>query len=481
MKQRSMNRRGFLGSAAGLAMPPLAAGQVHPLESGKTIAEKPRQTRVVREVDVVIAGGGPTAMGAALAAASEGMKVLVLERHGMLGSVWTAGLLNPLMDSDKGWLVAELIGRLRKAGAWDDRQSRPGGFHMPVFDVETMKYVLECMMVERGIEFWYHALVTDAVMEGNRVLGAIVESKSGREAVLGKVVIDCSGDGDLSARAGVPFTLGREKDGLAQPCTLMFEIDNIKSFGKVKADDLKVHDMYLALQQAIEDHHLPIKLPYGPQRFGTPYLIKLPRPGAAAIQATHMYKIDCTDTRAVTWATVEGRRQAQEIFMQAMKFIPGLEDIRLTVTASTVGVRESRHLHGRYLLDLEDLLQSRHFEDAITSVNFPIDVHEIDPQSTEPKLVLPAGVNASKPAVCDIPFRSLLPEHLTGMLFAGRCLSGSHIAHAAYRVTGTCMATGQAAGLAAAMAVKRGIPPHKVDGSELRANLVKRGAVFFHT
>ena len=418
-----MNRRGFIGSAAGSTMSLLAAAQVKPPESGKTIAEKPRQTPVVREVDVVIAGGGPTAVGAALAAASEGMKVLVLERHGMLGSVWTAGLLNPFFDPDKGWLVAELIGRMRKAGAWNDSKPMPGGQLAPVFDVEVMKYALECMMAERGVEFWYNALVTDAVMKGDRVLGAIVESKSGREAVLGKVMIDCSGDGDLAARAGVPFTLGREKDGLAQPLTLMFEIDNIKSFGKLKAAELTIHEMYLALRQAIEDHHLPIKLPYGPQRSGAPYLIKVPRPGAAAIQATHMYKIDYTNTRDLTRATVEGRRQVHEIFMKAMKCIPGMEDVQLTVTAPAVGVRESRHLHGRYRLDLEDLLQSRRYKrTAVTDVNFPIDIHEIDPQSTAPKLVLPPGVKVPKSPVCDIPYGSLLPEHVTGLIFAGRCL-----------------------------------------------------------
>lgn len=485
-KARRVNRRGFLGSVGSLAAASVAAPDAK--EAGARpagsqgdapfILEKPRKTPIARKVDVLVVGGGPAAVGAALAAGTEGARVLLLERHGMLGSVWTAGLLNPFFDPEKGWLVATLINRLKQAGAWDDGVLRPKGNPAPVFDVELMKYVLECMMAESGIEFWYHALVTDAVMEGDRVIGAIVESKSGREAVLGKVVVDCSGDGDLAARAGVPFQLGREKDGLQQPLTLMFEIDNIERFGNLKADDLKIHEMYLALRQAISDYKLPIKLPYGPQRAGTPYLIKVPRPGAAAIQATHVYKINCTDVRELTKATVDARRQVHEIFMKAMKRIPGMENIRLTVTAPTIGVREARHLEGRYRLDLEDMLKARRFDDAVTSVNFGIDIHEIDPESTYPRLTLPPGVTSSKVPMCDIPYRCLLPKHLSGLLFAGRCLSGSHTTHAAYRVTGTCMATGQAAGLAAAMAAKRNVSPEKIDGSELHAQLVKRGAVF---
>lgn len=474
---KAVNRRNFLSRAGSLAAVSAAAPDARGADA-PFILEKPRRTPVARRADVVVVGGGPAAVGAALAAASEGARVVLLERHGMLGSVWTAGLLNPFFDPEKGWLVATLIQRVKQAGAWDDGVLGSRRTPAPVFDVEVMKYLLECMMAESGVEFWYHALVTDAVMEGDRVAGVIVESKSGREAVLAKVVIDCSGDGDLAARAGVPFQLGREKDGLQQPLTLMFEIDNIESFENVKGDDLRIHLMYQALRQAITGHNLPIKLPYGPQRAGTPYLIKVPRPGAAAIQATHVYKINCIDVRELTRATVDARRQIHEIFMKAMKRIPGMENIRLTVTAPAIGVREARHLEGRYRLDLEDMLKARRFDDAVTSVNFGIDIHEIDPESTYPRLSLPPGISAGKVPMCDIPYRSLLPKHLTGLLFAGRCLSGSHTAHAAYRVTGTCMATGQAAGLAAAMAVKRNVSPEKIDGSELHAQLVKRGAVF---
>ncbi len=409
-------------------------------------------------------------MGAALAAAQEGASVLVLERFGMLGGVWTGGLLNPYFDPNKGWMVGQLIDRLKQARAWKNLDK------FEVFDVEVMKYTLEQMMAQARVEYWYHAQVTDAVMDGNRVRGAFVESKSGREAVLGKVVIDCSGDGDLSARAGVKFQYGRERDGLAQPATLMFEIDNIQGLGNLKPEDVKVHEVFQALQQAIAKRDLRIKLPYGPQRSGAPFLIAVPRPGAAAIQATHVYKVDATDVRAVTRATVEARRQIHEVFMPALRGIPGLEDIRLTVSAAYLGIREARHLEGKYRLDVDDMIHARRFPDAVTSLGFGTDVHEIDPNDASPRVPdLPEGKRTRN---CDIPYRCLLPKDLEGLLFAGRCISGSHIAHSAYRVTGTCMAMGQAAGLAAAMAAKRGISPARIDGSEVHAELRRRGALF---
>jgi hypothetical protein len=466
-KHVKVNRRNFLGSigaVTGMAATPAAAA-----ETG-FITEPARRTRVAREVDVLVAGGGPTGVGAALAAAREGASVLVLERFGMLGGVWTGGLLNPYFDPHKGWMVGQLVGSLKQAGSWKVLDK------FEVFDVEIMKYTLEKMMAQAGVEYWYHAPVTDPVMDGTRVRGAIVESKSGREAVLAKVVIDCSGDGDLAARAGVKFQYGRESDGVAQPATLMFEIDNIQGLGKLAAADVKVHEIFMALQEAIHKYNLPIKLPYGPQRSGAPYLIAVPRAGAAAIQATHVYRVNALDVRSVTKATVEARRQIHEVFMPALRGIPGMQDVRLTVSAAYLGIREARHLEGRYKLDLEDMVEARQFPDAVTSLGFGVDIHEIDPDDKTPRA--PKLAPGKKPRMCDIPYRCLVPKEHDGLLFAGRCMSGSHVAHAAFRVTGTCMAMGQAAGLAAAMAVKRKVAPGKLDGAEVHAELVKRGATF---
>jgi hypothetical protein len=432
-----------------------------------------RAIPVAAEADVLVIGGGPTGIGAAWAAAREGARVLLLERHGMLGGMWTAGLINPMFDIEKGWLVEELLTRLRNAGAL-----KTAG--MTVFDVETMTVTLERLLAEAGVEFWYHATGAEALVVDRRVRGVIVQSKSGAEAVLGAVTIDCTGDGDIAASAGVPFQKGRESDGLMQPLTLMFEIAGIQNLGDIPADQVKVHEIHSRLSRAISDHGLPIQLPYGPQRSGTPYLISLIEPGTAVIQATHVYKADATDVRAVTRATVEARRQVHEVFMPALRRIPGLEQIRLTRTAASIGIRESRHLEGCHRLELADMLAERRFEDAVTFIGFHIDTHEIDPDNPlDNKLpALPPGMTRHSVKGCEIPFRCLLPRTVEGLIFAGRSISGSHPVHSAFRVTGTCMAMGQGAGLAAALAVKASVTPRAVDGKAIRAGLEARGVKF---
>jgi hypothetical protein len=426
--------------------------------SRSVVEEAPRQTPVAAAVDVVVVGGGPTGVGAALAAASEGAKTLVVERHGMLGGMWTAGLLNPLFEPLRGWWVERLVGRLHEAGGWRDHPK------FPVFDTEVLKYTLEQMLGEAGVDFWYHVQACDPLVIDRRVRGIIIEGKSGREAILANTVIDCTGDGDVAARAGVPFQFGRPVDGLAQPMTLMFEVEGVESLGPKTQHILEI------LADAIEANDLPIQLPYGKRPRGTPYLIPLPTEGVGAIQATHVYRFDATDTRDVTRATVEARAQVHEIFFEALRNVPGLEKIRLSQTAPSLGIRESRHMEGQYTLNADDVTAGRQFEDAVCSCAFGCDIHEIYPDD---KLAhrIPA-----KPF--EIPYRCLVPKSIRGLLFAGRCISGTHEAHASYRVTGTCMGLGQAAGLAAAMATAARATPHEVDGRDLRAALEKRGVKF---
>ena len=159
-----------------------------------------------------------------------------------------------------------------------------------------------------------------------------------------------------------------------------------------------------------------------------------------------------------------------EIFLPAMRKVPGLEQLRLSQTAPSIGIRESRHFEGRYTLDADDVIGARRFDDAVTSCAFGCDIHEIYPGDTHARRI------RAKPF--EIPYRCLLPKSLKGLLFAGRCISGTHEAHASYRVTGTCMAMGQAAGLAAATAADRGVSPDEIDGCELRATLEDRGVQF---
>lgn len=471
-----MDRRRFLSVSAGAislgysqaAASPTAAegGEPKPASppvvtigaNRSAVEEAPRRTPVAADVDVLVVGGGPTGIGAALAAASEGAKTLVIERHGMLGGMWTAGLLNPLFEPLRGWWVERLVGRLQEGGGWRDHPK------FPVFDTEIMKYTLEQMLDEAGVGFWYHVQATDPLVIDRRVRGILVEGKSGREAILADAVIDCTGDGDIAARAGVPFQFGRSVDGLAQPMTLMFEVTGIESLGPDTQHILKI------LTDAIEANDLPIRLPYGKRPHGTPYLIPPPETGVGAIQATHVYRYDATNTRDVTRATVEARAQVHEIFFKALRKVPGLEGIRLAQTAPTLGIREARHMEGLYTLNADDVKGGRRFEDAVVSCGFGCDIHEIYPDD---KLAhrIPA-----KPF--EIPYRCMVPKSVRGLLFAGRCISGTHEAHASYRVTGTCMGMGQAAGLAAAIATAAKTTPDELDGRELRAALEQRGVRF---
>ena len=433
----------------------------HPMEiqiGGRAVVEMPRRTPVAADVDVLVVGGGPTGVGAALAAAREGARTLLIERHGMLGGVWTAGLLNPFFDFQrKGWIVADLIERLTKANAWQAWK------FSWTFDIEAMKLLLETMLAEAGAASWYYSFVADTIVERGRVRGAIVESKSGREAVLAKVVVDCSGDGDAAARAGVPYRLGRIADSACQPMTLMFEIEGIGGFVQSQAVDL-----YDQMAEAIRQHSLPVKLPFGRVNYA-PWIINVPRPGAAVVQATHVYQMNPLDTRDLTRATIQSRRQAHDL-VQVLRRIPALADVRLVQTAAAIGVREARHLVGRYLLGLEDLRAGRRFDDAVTFGEFGVDIHDVKRGEK--------SAHGTKVRPYEITYRCLLPEGIRGLLFAGRCISGTHEAHASYRVTGTCMAMGQAAGLAAAMAVAENRSPEQIDGRSLRQALQNRSVGF---
>lgn len=424
------------------------------------LTEEARRTPVVADVDVLVVGGGPAGVGAALAAGREGARTLLVERHAMLGGMWTAGLVNPFFEfRKKGWIVAEIVRRLESEGAW-----RPGAGRS-TFDTEAMVRLLERMMAGAGVEFWYHVLAADTVVEQGSARGIIVESKAGRAAILAKVVVDCTGDGDVAARAGVPYELGRVPDGLMQPMTLMFEIEGVDDYEQVSGQQT-----YDRMLDAIGEHGLDVELPFGRVNYA-PAIILMPRSGSAMVQATHVYRLNALDPRDFTRGITAARVQAHDL-TRVLRCLPGLQNVRLVRTAATLGVRETRRIRGLYRLTIEDLSAGRRFEDAVTFCAFGVDIHEPAPGAG-----VPSGHGAPmKPY--EVPFRCLLPQGLDDLIVAGRCISGSHEAHASYRVTGTCMAMGQAAGLAAARAAAQGCSPAALPGQLLREELAQRGVGF---
>jgi len=424
----------------------------------KTITEPVKQTPVIAEADVVVAGGGPAGVGAALSAARAGAKTVLVERYGSLGGLWTTGLVNPLFDhANKGGIIRELIGKLAERQAWRDDPVRPG--FLTCFDIEPMKLLLDELLEAAGVDVLLHSWIADAVLggDGSEIRGIVVESKSGHGAVLAKVVIDCTGDGDVAARAGAPFEKGRPEDGLMQPQTLMFRLSNCR-FLQQGPDHL-----YGLMQEAARQ--LGTEVP----PFAHPWIIPLPTPGDAVAQLVHVYGMDATDARQLSEACRAARREAMQV-AELFRHVPELSEARLVSTAEQLGVRETRRVMGEYVVSLDDLLEGRRHDDGICLVSFPVDIHPLFPGEDD---------RSKRPRIqpYHVPYRSLVPRQIDQLLTAGRCISGTHEAHASYRVTGNCTAMGEAAGLAAAWCAAEGIAPRQVDGTALRRELQARGTV----
>ena len=454
-----MSRRALMGSMGALgALALLGRGggrrrqaQAR-IRAMRQITEPERRTPVIGEVDVAVAGGGPAGVGAALAAARAGAKTLLVERYGSLGGMWTTGLLNPLFDHrNKGGIVRELVRTLKARGAWRD-----GGF-LTTFDIEPLKFLLDELMEKAGVDVLLHTWVADAVVEGGEVKGLLVENKSGRGAILAQVFVDCTGDGDVAARAGAPCEKGRPEDGLMQPLTLMFRLSGCQFLQKGSGD------LYGLMEKAAKT--LNVKLP----PFRRPWVIPLPNSGDAVVQAVHVYGVDATDARQLSAACTAARKEARllcEIFRQ----IPELREARLVATAEQIGIRETRRVVGGYVVSLEDMVAGRRHPDGICLASFGVDIHPIKPADRDH-----ARMPRIKPY--HIPYRSLVPRRIERLLMAGRCISGTHEAHASYRVTGDCTAMGEAAGLAAAWCVSKGTTPRAIDGAKLREALRSRRTI----
>lgn len=418
----------------------------------RTVCEAQRELSVLGEVDVLVCGGGPAGTGAAIAAARTGASTLLVERYGFLGGMATAGLVVPHFDCflNRG-LNQELIDRLKEREAWGAE------FWRISFDPEQFKHVSEDLVLESGCDLLYHSFAVAALVEGDRIRGAVIETKSGRHAVLAKVVVDCTGDGDVAARAGAPFAKGREEDGALQPMTMMFRL------GGVQWVQTHSTQMMALVQEALERTREPFRL-----AFERPWAIHLPNPGEVAVQLVHVRGVDATDVRDMTRAEIEGRRQTQAVVQFIRQHVPEFREAYLIETATQIGVRETRRILGDYVLTGEDVIEGRKFADGVATASFGIDIHRPDDNGQ-------TGIRTK--GAYDIPYRCLVPRELEQLLVAGRCISGTFEAHASYRVKGPCMAMGQAAGTAAALAARHGVSPRQLDVSALRSTLQQQGVV----
>ena len=411
-----------------------------------------RRTRVAGSFDVIVAGGGPAGVGAAISAARCGLSTLLVESNGFLGGTWTAGLISLMprtQDESQGGIVREIVDNLKARNAW-------GGWIDRCFDAETMKIVLERMARENSVELLYHTHCVDAIVEGSAVRGVIVENKSGRSAYLAKVVVDCTGDGDVAAHAGARFELGRASDGLTQPLTLIFKLSNV-DFWQTQKDELLE-----MMREASRQTGIPFEM-----NFSHPYILMVPGHRKAVCQMVHVRRRNAVDARDLTEAEIEGRRLVDDAVRFFKEAVPALKDVELEQSGPRIGVRETRRVVGEYYLQKEDLINGAQFPDGVVNCFNAMDIHEPDGYDMV--------FTAVKPY--QIPYRCLVPKGVDNLLVAGRCISGSHEALAAYRMTAICTAMGQVAGNAAGLAVRNAVRVREIDTAQLVRILSEQGVL----
>lgn len=464
-----ITRRQFMHSGAALGA---GAGWLAPTRNGDsaeredgTYREPARDVPIVEQADVVVCGGGPAGVAAAIAAARTGAKTRLLEVHGCLGGIWTAGLLCWILDSrNKPGLMREIIAELDRRGARTTRSEHNDGF---AYDVEKMKWMLEEMCLGAGAGIQLHTRVVAAARDkSNRLTFALTESKSGRQAWAAKVFVDATGDGDLAARAGCGFDYCHPETGQAQPMSLEALVTGIR--------DEEVEPFVCGWRQGHEGPKSKLlaemKRAGVSPSYSRPTLFRI-YDKLFCLAANHEYGVSPMDAGQMTRATIRARAELHGL-VDALRSLGGAwNGLRLVATGEQIGVREGRRIHGIYTVKSDDLTSGARFEDAICRATFCVDVH-----STDPKKGKAYGAEGRKAKPYDIPLRALIACDVDGLLMAGRCISGDFWAHASYRVTGNAVPMGQAAGTLAALAAKRGQSPKDVPWPEVKKLLDQQNA-----
>jgi hypothetical protein len=324
------------------------------------------------------------------------------------------------------------------------------------------------MVCDAGAQIRFHTSFVDVVMQGERITDIVFLDKAGLGLLRPKIVIDTSGDGDIAVKAGAPFEVGRREDGKMMPVTLFVTIGNVDDERVVTW--MREHELLHPGERLFECIVKQARA-RGEWTLEREFLnlYREPTPGQWRVNSTRVQNIDGTNPDDLSRAEIESRRQAWELMRFFRSHCPGLENVQLIATASQVGVRETRHILGDYLLNGRDVLEGRKFDDAIAQCSYPIDIH--DPQGPRGRL---EGIRADH---YEIPFRCLVPRRVDNLLVAGRPISADHEGAASARVIPPCYATGQAAGTAACLAIQQGVTPRGLDVGLLRTTLRGQGAI----
>ncbi len=460
--QAKLPRRSFLKSGAtaafGFGLPHGAGAAQSPSIGGDAYHEPAREVPIVEDVDVVVCGGGPAGVAAALAAARNGARTRLIEVNGCLGGVWTAGLLTNIIDhGNKNGIMQEILDAL------DKRDAR---IHGSKYDVEKMKLLLEDLCREASVGIRLHTRAAAAVRDDqDRLAMVVTESKSGREAFAGRVFIDATGDGDLGALAGCGFDYGRPNADEGQPFSYLvlltgLDLEAVKPFVSGLPGETWAEPKQLLADEIKRGSG------HGPS-YAHPTLFHLGH-GLYSLMANHEYGVKGFDAGQVTEATMRARHEVHRM-IDGLRGLGGIwKDVVICATPEQIGVRESRRIHGLYQVSADDLIAGARFDDAVCRATFCVDVHSTNPDSS--KGVGNEGMRA-KPY--DIPYRALVARDVQGLLLAGRCISGDFYAHASYRVTGNAVPMGAAAGAAAALAARTNRSPQDVPWQEIQPLLTE--------
>lgn len=426
-----------------------------------------RRLPLLWELDVIVVGSGSAGATAAIAAARGGARTALVERYGFLGGTSTQvldtfyGFYTPGKAAYKvvGGIPDDVVAALKERGAAFERPNSFGAGTGVTYDPTLLKLVWEDLALAAGARLLLHSFCTDVVMEGGRIAGIVVDGKAGLMKLTAPVVVDCTGDADVCHQAGAPYERAGEIDP-AQTLTTTFRMVNVdvpraRAFGK--------QALAAAMGEAAESGRYSL-----PRREGSWHITT--QAGVIHTIMTRVTDVDATDPVALTDAEIAGRRQAVEYARFLRDRVPGYERAELSWLSHPIGVRETRRVYGRYRLTREDCLAARKFPDAVGACGAPIEDHHAGTDTTW--VYLPDGMTY------DIPYRTLLPQQVDGLLVAGRCFSATHDAHASCRSMAQTMAMGQAAGAAAALAVQGDMLPHELDVALLQERLRATGARF---